>query len=243
MASTASLVKRTIERIKPGTLFGYNRFNTTAVDESALAMTLSRLTSQGKIVRLSKGKYYKPEQSIFGKLRPRESVVIEALTIKNGEQTGYLTGVSVYNRLGLTTQVSNVLEIASKKPLPPKNIQGYKVKYQKRDLSKIRRQDVPLLQLLDAIKDIKTIPDTSAENVLQVIKEMVDKLSINEQKQMVKLAGNYNAATRALLGAILQQLGTPVSTKKLSDSLNKLTKYTIGINEKLLPNKAAWNIQ
>ncbi|WP_017733029.1 DUF6088 family protein [Nafulsella turpanensis] len=243
MASTASLVKKTIARIKPGTLFGYNRFNATAIDESALAMALSRLTSQGEIVRLSKGKYYKPEQSRFGQLRPRESVVVEALTNKNGEQTGYLTGINVYNRLGLTTQVSNVLEIASKKPLPPKNIQGYKVKYQKRDLSKIRRQDIPLLQLLDAIKDIKTIPDTSVDDALQVLIEKIDKLTINEQKQMVKLADSYNAATRALLGAMLQQLGSPVPTQKLSDSLNKLTKYNIGINEKLLPNRAAWNIQ
>jgi len=204
-------------------------------------MTLSRLRSEGRIVRLAKGKYYKPEESRFGKLRPRESAIVEAMTTRNGKKFGYLTGLSVYNRLGLTSQVSNVLEIATSKQLPSRDIEGYKIKYRQRNLP-IKEVDIPLLQLLDAIRDIKRIPDASPNDVLKVLVKRVADLSEKDRGRLVSLALYYNPATRALVGALLEQIGADVSTRKIAASLNALSKYKIGIDEQLLPNKADWSI-
>lgn len=241
MSTAASIVRKQIDQMEPGAVFGYTRFLKDKIEESALAMTLSRLNREGMIVRLSKGKYYKPETSRFGALRPKESVIVEALTTRNGQKTGYLTGLPVYNKLGLTSQVSNILEIATNKPLPPKEIQGYRIKYQKRN-APIKDQDIHLLQLLDAIRDIRNIPDTSPDQVLLVIMEKVKQLTAQEQKRLIKLALNYSAATRALVGAMFEQMKLGIPVDVLMSSLNKLSKYKIGITEQVLPDKRSWNI-
>jgi hypothetical protein len=72
---------------------------------------LNRLVISGKIVKLSKGKFYKPETTVFGILQPDQAQVVKDLLEKNGKITGYLTGYSIYNQLGLTTQVSNTIQI------------------------------------------------------------------------------------------------------------------------------------
>src|SRR6267154_2550753 len=161
-SSTAHIVRKRVEKMQPGEVFAYSSFNLNKSEDLSLAKSLSRLAKNGAIVRLARGKYYKPKNTSFGKLRPSESALIEALTKRNNERVGYLTGTSVYNRLGLTSQVSNTLVIATSKPPPPKSLEGYKVKYVKREFD-IRDQDIPLLQLLDAIRDIKSIPDSSPD--------------------------------------------------------------------------------
>jgi predicted transcriptional regulator of viral defense system len=240
--SVATLVKRKIDRIEPGVIFSYNSFNLENSNQMAIASALTRLTQNKIIVRFSKGKYYKPKQSAFGILRTSEQQVIDALTMQKNERIGYLTGLSIYNALGLTTQISNTLTIATSKRLPNRIIEGYKVKFVQRDVP-IKKQYIPLLQLLDAIRDIKNIPDTSVDESLQILIEKIKSLTKQDQQLLAKLAIEYNPSTRALTGAIIEQYIKKIDTTKLADSINKLSEYTIGItNAKLLPNQSNWNI-
>jgi hypothetical protein len=241
-ASTAQIVRQKVEKMPPGEVFDYSRFNFEASEELSLAKSLSRMARQGAIVRLARGKYYKPKNTSYGRLRPSESALVEALTFRNSQRIGYLTGTSVYNRMGLTTQVPNTIVIATNKPLPPKTMEGYRVKYVKREVD-IRDQNIPLLQTLDAISDIKYIPDTSPEEVIKVLVVRIKSLSEEERRQLVKLSLNYNAGTRALLGAILEKYVPTVEVNKLADSLNPLSTYEIGVSETILPNKQSWNIK
>ena len=240
--STAHIVRKKVEKIPPGEVFDYRRFNMASSDELSLAKALSRLTQEGVIARLSRGKYYKPQETAFGKLRPSESTLVEALTMRNNKRIGYITGITVYNRLGLTSQVSNILVIATNKPLPPKTVEGYKVKYVKRELD-IRDHDIPLLQILDAIRDIKTIPDSSPDEVIRILTSKIKGLSGQEKKQLTKLALSYNAGTRALLSAIIDKYMPRIPVGKLASSLNKLSSYEIGVSESILPNKSIWHIK
>ncbi len=48
-------------------------------DATTLKMSLNRLVSSEKIVRLSKGQFYKPEITDFGTLRPSEYQVVKDL--------------------------------------------------------------------------------------------------------------------------------------------------------------------
>jgi hypothetical protein len=60
---------------------------------------------------------------------------------------------------------------------------------------------------------------------------------------MSKLALDYNPATRALLGAIVEQNFSSVPIASLKKSLNPLSKYKLGITDKVLPNKLNWFIE
>jgi hypothetical protein len=240
--STAEIVRKKIEKIEEGALFAYTNFNFDKAGELSIAKALSRMAKEGTIVRFAKGKYYKPRDTVFGKLRPNESTLVEALTFRNKQRTGYLTGLSVYNRMGLTTQVPNTLTIATKKPLPSKVMENYRINYVKRTFD-IREQDISLLQMLDAIRDIKSIPDSYPDNTLKILIGRIKTLSEEERKQLVKLSLNYNASTRALMGAMMEKYFPRIPVDKLADSLNRLSNYEIKVSKSILPNKSNWNIK
>ena len=58
----SDLVVDKINRLKSGYVFTYDDFNVPVNKADALEKTLSRLVAAGKIVRLSKGQFYKPEK-------------------------------------------------------------------------------------------------------------------------------------------------------------------------------------
>ena len=240
--STANTVRKNIAAIPEGEVFNYNHFAINQNKEQAVIKELSRLAKNGTIVRIEKGKYYKPLQTRFGILRPEENEIIKMVTQKGKQQIGYLSGAAMYNRMGLTTQVSNVLIIARNGRLPAKEINGYKIKFISQSI-KIIQKDIPLLQLLDAIKDIKDIPDTSIDKSIDVLISKLKSLLPESLKKLIHLSLQYNPATRALLGAIIENYFPSVNLIELRKTLNPLTKYKIGITEHKLSNLENWNIK
>ena len=240
--SIANTVRKNISAIPEGEVFNYNCFTINQNKEQAVVKEISRLAKNGTIVRIEKGKYYKPLQTRFGILRPEENEIIKMVTQKGKQQIGYLSGAAMYNRMGLTTQVSNVLIIARNGRLPAKEINGYKVKFISQPI-KINQKDIPLLQFLDAIKDIKDIPDTSVDKSIDILISKLKSLLSEELKQLIHLSLQYNPATRALLGAIIEKYFSFVNLAELKKTLNPLTKYKIGITAETLPNLKNWNIK
>lgn len=238
----SQVVKSGIDSMPEGKIFDYSYFDLPQSGELTLAKALSRLTSTGIIQRLSKGKYYRPRNTIFGKIQPDENEIIRTLTYQEGRITGYLTGITIYNRLGLTTQVPNVLIIGTNKVLPEKKVNQYRIKYSKRN-TVISEENIYLLQLLDALKDIKEIPDTSVDNSFGILLGKIRNLAITEQKRLLKLAVDYNPATRALVGALFEKYIPGSDIEALKKSLNGLSQFKIKISEQLLPNLADWNIK
>lgn len=73
---------------------------------------LNRLCEEGKIIRFEKGVYYIPTQTPFGPSLLSPQKVIERKYITPPEGTaGFYSGLTVQNRLRLTTQVPNVVEV------------------------------------------------------------------------------------------------------------------------------------
>lgn len=234
-------VKQAINQQLDGRIFNYTLLSKD-LSKKAIVQALSRASRNGEIVRMSKGKYYKPRKTRFGLLRPDEDEIIRSLTEKNGKPTGYLTGLALYNRLGLTTQIANELLIARKGRLPVKNIYGYQIRFADRVIS-ITKKSIPLLQLLDVLRDINDIPDTTADKTVTEIVELFKKLTAEQWMHLLKLALQYNPATRALLGAIAEKYFPSQKTSLLMESLNPLTKYSIGVSKMILPNMVKWYIQ
>jgi hypothetical protein len=241
MSSITEMIAKKVENMPAGSVFDYAQLEIASEQLVTAAQSLSRLARKGVISRLSRGKYYKPLQSKFGNNRPRESAIMDALTIRQNKRIGYLTGLSVYNQLGLTSQVSNTLVIATANPLQPKKIEGYKVKYVRRNTSFVD-EDIPLLQLLDALRDIKTIPDSKPDDSFKILKDRIADLSKVKKERMVTLALPFNPGTRALLGALMEQYFPDIRVSKLKQSINRLSTFETGISIEMLPNKRSWNI-
>ena len=102
----SDLVANKIARFKTSYVFTYDEFDLPVNKVDALKKTLSRLVVAGKIMRLSKGQFYKPEKTDFGLLQPPEYQIVKDLLEEKNKIVGYITGISIYNKLGLTTQVS-----------------------------------------------------------------------------------------------------------------------------------------
>ena len=231
----------TIDRLPKGYVFTYIDFTKEVNQKEAVIKALNRMVASGKIAKLSKGKYYKPENTSFGNLQPNQSQVVKDLLEENGKITGYLTGYSIYNQLGLTTQVSNTIQIGKNQIRPNFKRERYTISFVKQK-NTITKENIPLLQLLDAIRYIKKIPDASIEASCKRFLAIIKTLNEKEIKTLVRLALKYPPATRALLGALLGQLQKDTITESLFKSLNPITKYKLPGAAKAISIAEKWNI-
>lgn len=238
---TAEYIEYTIGRLPKGYVFTYSDFNTEVNQKEAVIKALNRMVASGKIAKLSKGKYYKPENTPFGKLQPNQSQVVKDLLEENGKTTGYLTGYSIYNQLGLTTQVSNTIQIGKNEIRPNFKRGLYSISFVKQK-NTITKDNIPLLQILDAIRYIKKIPDTKIDASCRRFLAILKNLSDNDKSTLVRLALKYPPATRALLGGLLEQFQQSKLTEQLLKSLNPITKYKLTGIAKVVSNTEKWNI-
>jgi len=236
------IVINRINRFKSGYIFTYNEFHVPVGKVEALKKTLSRLVASGKIIRLSKGQFYKPEITEFGSLRPQEYQVVKDLLESDNKIIGYLTGVYAFNKLGLTTQVSNTIQIGSNFHRKSKKRGRYSIRFilQKNNIT---RENVHLLQILDSIRFIKRIPDSDITGSCEKLILQIKNLSDSDLLVIVKLALKYNPGTRALAGAIIDKVSGPDITGQLLNSLNPVSVFPFSISEKVLDNKLKWRIE
>jgi predicted transcriptional regulator of viral defense system len=240
--SIAETITKRIDTIGPGTLFSYRDFKAAPNTMEAMAAILSRLAAKGIIRRFEKGKYFKPQEGMFGEVPLKTDQIVESLIKENGHLIGYVTGAVAYNNMGLTTQISNEYTIATyqfRKPIQKGRVKARFVKA----YCGITEVNIPQLQLLDAIKDIRSIPGTETNTALELIKMKIEKLSLNEQKKLGQLALTYPSSVRALTGAVLERLNNKPTSERLYKSLNFLSTYKLGIKEAVLPNKDKWRIE
>jgi len=237
----SDIVANKVNRFKAGYVFTYDDFNIPVKNMSALKMALNRLVSTGKIIRLSKGQFYKPEITQFGSIRPSEYQIVKDLLEDDNKIIGYLTGVSAYNSLGLTTQISNAIQIGTNIDRKPKKRGKYNIRFI-RQKNTIAKDNIYLFQILDSIRFIKRIPDSNVNSSVIRIKEIIQNLSNEEQKLLVKLASKYNPGTKALTGAIMEQINSIDDSMILYNSINPVTGFKLNLSEDILKNKKKWRI-
>jgi len=235
------IVINRINRFKSGYIFTYSDFDIPVDKVEALKKTLSRLVASGRIVRLSKGQFYKPEISEFGPLRPKEYQVVKDLLEQDNKIIGYLTGISIYNQLGLTTQVSNTIQIGTNLSKTPRKRGKYSIRF---ILQKniITRDNIYFLQILDSIRFIRRIPDSNVSESCRLLMDRIGRLNNSELYSLVRFAMKYNPGTRALAGAIIEQISYQGMAEKLLKSLNPVSEFSFNISDDVLRNRLKWRI-
>ena len=226
-------IEQAVNSFRTDYVFTYRDLGLPPESSANVIRKLNRMADKGVIQRLSKGRFYKPKQTIFGKLKPSQEEVVKDLLEKEGKIIGYLTGISIFGQLGLTTQISNIIEIGVKGKKNNTRRGMYSIRFvQQANL--ITRNNIPLLQLLDSIKSIKRIPDTTPDSSYNRIKAIVKSLDEKNLDLMIKLAMKYNPMTRAIAGAIIEELYGEDKARSLRETLNPITIYKVGLTKTVL---------
>lgn len=238
----ATQIRTRIEKLPEGKIFGYADLGIAKDDFQTAAKALERLQKKGIVKKLSKGVFYKPEQTVFGELQPEYSEQLRPYLFENGKRIAYETGYSLYNRMGLTTQMAFRIKIASRSKRISINRGSLKADAVK-SYAEVSEANYELLGFLDAIKDIKQIPDCSVSQAVKILSGKINKLSEKQISDLVKYAMLYPTRVRAMTGAMLENLNIQANTEELKQSLNPLTKVKLGIKETELPSIKNWNIE
>ena len=106
-------IRQRIENFESDYVFTYQDLNLSPERSERVIKILNRLVAEGIIAKISKGRFYKPKKSVFGMLKPKLEEVVKDFLEKDGEVIGYMTGYLAFNRLGLTTQVPNIIQIGT----------------------------------------------------------------------------------------------------------------------------------
>ena len=240
--TTAKKIEQIVSEIPEDFVFTYRDLGLISENSANVVKKLNRLAEKGVISKLSKGRFFKPKKSMFGSLNPSVEEVVKDLLVRNGNIVGYLTNYSVYNQMGLTSHISNIIVIGSNKKRGKTRRGKTEIRFvlQRNEITKA---NIYLLQLLDVIKSIKAIPDSSIDRSCARLLILLSDLNLRQINSMMRLAQVYPPRVIALLGALLQQIGCAADLSILSDSLNPISSYNYGISATILSNSQQWKIK
>ena len=234
-------IKNKIKELPEGKTFGYADLGIAAEDFQTAAKVMERLQAKGIVKKISKGVFYKPEQTVFGELKPDYNEQLRPYLFENGKRIAYETGFTLYNRLGLTTQMAFRTKIASRSKRISINRGAVKADAVK-SYAEVTDKNYELLGFLDAFKDIKRIPDSNVKTSVKILSGKIKDFDEKQIAEMLKYALLYPPRVRALLGAILENVNSTANLQKLKESLNPLSSYELGLKESDLPTLKNWNI-
>lgn len=153
------------------------------LNKSTIRRQLKQLTDQGKIRRYDKGIYYLPKRTIFNtEAQPSREEIIEKKYLKcNDECIGYITGLSLANQLGLTTQVPVVVEVVSNKA--SRDYREIKLANATIILRKpkvdVTADNYHALQFLDLMKDIDVLSELSKTALRQKLLSFMEQTKLS----------------------------------------------------------------
>jgi hypothetical protein len=236
----AEQIRKTINMLPEDRTFGYADLPIGKDEYQTAAKALERMQTKGLIKKMSKGIFYKPVKTVFGDLQPDDSEQLKPYLFKNGKRIAYITGESLYNQMNLTTQMAFRIKIASNKRI---NIDKGAIKAKSvKSYTEVTEQNYQLLGFLDALKDIKRIPDCTAANAVRILSKKLASFDDKKVDDVIKYAILYPPRVRAILGAMLQNINVTINTEKLKESLNPITTFELGLKPTDLPTIRSWYI-
>lgn len=239
----AEQIRQKIKSIPESEPFGYADLDIEPANFATAAKAIERLQKKGTIKKVSKGLFYKPEMSIFGVMPPNYDLILKNYLYKNGERVGYITGGVLYNQLNLTTQNYFRTKVATNRSRKKIEISWLKTNSVKA-YATVTEENYPLLGILDAIKDIKLISDTSASKAVRILMPKIKVFAKKDIESLIQYALQYPPRVRALLGAIIENIFyDEFNLEFLKKSLNPSTTFKLRIKNTDLPTIQNWNIK
>lgn len=190
-----------IEEIKEYIIKFYNEKDKEKVFNNVKTI-LNRMNKEGIIETAYKGIYYIPNENIFGKmlLSNRQIIQYKYIMDKEGNIKGYVTGAKLFNEAHLTTQVPNVIDIATNEC---KNFNKYENKKLNVIIRKpkmaINNENYKYLQLFDLIENKDNI-GIEVNNPDEIIYDFIKENKLDFEK-IIKYA--MDTKSRTVINKIL----------------------------------------
>lgn len=172
-------------------------------NKGAAYTSISKLKKEGVINLYSKGIYYRPQETKYGILGIDKELLIKEKYLGDNQSKGYVTGPDIWNKWGLTTQVSNRKWISQRvnRTSEDKLLNILIVKSK----AEINKDNIKVLQYLDVIDNLNKIPDTSSEKVIKKLMAIyTEQLSVYERMLMFEFAEYYTKRVQVLFGLIAE---------------------------------------
>lgn len=190
----------------------------------AVAQTLSRLTRNGTLERLSKGVYYRSRSTAFGPSRPNPTSIKKLAERKSRI---FPSGISAANLLGFTSQTPRRGEVATNSLSLPRKLIGTDTRVHARRPEAWKSLSETDAALLDFLRKAGKASELSAERTVQKTLALLAKDSHLEQ--LLKAAASEPPRVRALLGALAEELGRKSAERtRLHASLNPSSRFEFG---------------
>ncbi len=194
------------------------------VSEAAYYKTLERLCKSGKLVKIAKGTYHLPKVTKYGVVPPSEKEIVNAFT---ENEMGTTIGYTLYNSLGLTTQISKNIDVLSSEldglTKSIRNITIHRVQITYNDPVK------SMIHCLEVLNNYSKIEDINYLSFIKFTKTIAE--SYNEEVfETVYNAMNYKKSTIAFLQEILNYYNRE---NNLRNYLSSLSEYKYPKMEKI----------
>lgn len=216
-------VRKKIESYPVRELIIASRFlkeNLQYVPANTYYKSIERMLRNGELEKVAKGVYCRPKITKFGKVSAGEENILNYYIGKE-KPTGVVVGYRLYNKYGITTQVSKTIKIYSnildEERKIIKNIEIKKINLSIN--SKIKRA-IEQLEILENQNQIEEIDKKNLVKLHRIIaEEYSDEVFTNVIRNM-----KYKKRTIAYLENILDSRRVE---NTLSQFLNKSSKYKI----------------
>ncbi|MDR1054483.1 MAG: DUF6088 family protein [Prevotellaceae bacterium] len=228
MQSFKSNILKKIEAIPEGKIFTFGDISFPVTKFANVAVILSNLTKENKLVRVERGAYYRPKLSNLG-LGFLPVYQDEQFLYLTNKLNGYLTGMYIYNKMSLTEQVPATVTIASTYPVRAFKFKKLAVQCVKSYID--RPSDVQtlyLVQILDAVKDMQHIPGVTPQTAFDKINRLhVSVLSLKDQKKLVSLSLKYPPRVRKSLSDMMYRNNKRDLAEQLVGTICPTTRFNL----------------
>lgn len=228
-----------INRFRTGYIFTLSDFYDIVNDPVQVSRILRQLVQEGKIRKVSKGRFDRPKQTIFGAMAPSEDWMLQEFLMDGKTIIGYISGTQAFASLGLTTQISGNYTIGSNTYRRTVRRGMISIRFVLQQ-NTITRENIPLLQILDAIRFIREIPACTPAEACNILRQQIQNKDVASRRILATLALKYTPYVRAIVGALLDE--TDTDTTELYRSLNIASTYRIGLTPDVLPCCKKWRI-
>lgn len=191
---------------------------------SAVAQTLSRLSREGLLQRLSKGLYYRPRKTRFGLSRPSPTAILQMVKDK---KSVFPAGLAAANLLGFSTQAPRHRDLATTSRSLPRKLIGAETHVITRrppawqELSEIEAAILDFLR--NAGKTSELSPQATTSRMLRLLSEE------RRLNRLIAVSDTEPPRVRALLGAFAEERAAPkVQLEMLRSTLNPLSRFNFG---------------
>ena len=170
------------------------------IPDLAYQKIFSRLEKKGELDRIVKGMYYRPEKGRFGKRRMSNKTISEYF-IGSNNQYGLYIGYRMFNRLGLTTQISKSITIYSRR-IQQQSKQIGNVTVKKIDI-KLSEERIKLIELLEVLQNYRYIEDLDEKKMyhyLSRIGEFYSNKNMENILGVIKYKKKYHSIAEKGIG-------------------------------------------